>query len=64
MDVFTPGIHASTYGSNPLACAVVVAAHGVLIELGSFGKCWRPDWPHSSRTRNRYVEKVGMISLA
>ncbi len=32
MDVFTPGIHGSTYGGNPLACAVASEALDVLIE--------------------------------
>lgn len=32
MDVFTPGSHGSTYGGNPLASAVCVAAIGVLVE--------------------------------
>ena len=32
MDVFTPGIHGSTFGGNPLACAVGIAALDVLIE--------------------------------
>ena len=32
MDVFTPGIHGSTYGGNPLACAVATAALDVLID--------------------------------
>ncbi|HSD65689.1 MAG TPA: ornithine--oxo-acid transaminase, partial [Vicinamibacteria bacterium] len=32
MDVFTPGIHGSTFGGNPLACAVGVAALDVLID--------------------------------
>ena len=32
MDVFTPGIHGSTYGGNPLACAVASAALDVLVE--------------------------------
>ena len=34
MDVFTPGSHGSTYGGNPLACAVASAALDVLIEEG------------------------------
>ncbi|NVB41320.1 ornithine--oxo-acid transaminase [Pseudenhygromyxa sp. WMMC2535] len=32
MDVFTPGTHGSTYGGNPLACAVAEAALGVLVD--------------------------------
>lgn len=32
MDVFTPGSHGSTYGGNPLACAVAEAALDVLVE--------------------------------
>ncbi len=32
MDVYTPGIHGSTYGGNPLGAAVAVAALNVLVE--------------------------------
>ena len=32
MDVFTPGIHGSTYGGNPLACVVASAALDVLVD--------------------------------
>lgn len=32
MSVFTPGSHGSTYGGNPLACAVAMAALDVLID--------------------------------
>jgi ornithine--oxo-acid transaminase len=32
MDVFEPGSHGSTYGGNPLACAVAEAALDVLVE--------------------------------
>jgi ornithine--oxo-acid transaminase len=34
MAVFTPGIHGSTYGGNPLACAVASEALDVLVEEG------------------------------
>ncbi len=32
MGVFTPGIHGSTYGGSPLACAVAIAALDVLVD--------------------------------
>jgi len=32
MDVFTPGTHGSTYGGNPLACAVASTALDVLVD--------------------------------
>jgi len=32
MSVFTPGSHGSTFGGNPLACAVGLAALEVLVE--------------------------------
>lgn len=32
MSVFTPGIHGSTFGGNPMACAVAGAALDVLVE--------------------------------
>ncbi len=32
MNVFTPGIHGSTFGGNPLACAVSIAALDVLVD--------------------------------
>lgn len=34
MDVFTPGTHGSTFGGNPLACAVAVAALEVVRDEG------------------------------
>ncbi|MEO0142104.1 MAG: ornithine--oxo-acid transaminase [candidate division WOR-3 bacterium] len=34
MDVFKPGDHGSTFGGNPLACAIGIAALDVIIEEG------------------------------
>jgi len=46
MDVFTPGTHGSTYGGNPLACAVASAALQVLVE---------EDLIEKSRTMGAYL---------
>lgn len=34
MDVITPGTHGSTYGGNPLACKIALAAIDVIISEG------------------------------
>lgn len=41
MDVFTPGTHGSTYGGNPLAAAVTLAALDVLVEEDLPGRAAR-----------------------
>lgn len=32
MDCFTPGVHGSTYGGNPLACKILMSAIDVILE--------------------------------
>lgn len=39
--VFTPGTHGSTYGGNPLAAAVAMAALDVIVEEDLPGRAWR-----------------------
>ncbi|MFC2170567.1 ornithine--oxo-acid transaminase [Calditrichota bacterium] len=64
MDVFTPGIHGSTYGGNPLGAAVAVAALNVLVEerlsekameLGAYFTAGleKIDSPHIKAVRSR-----------
>ena len=53
MDVFTPGTHGSTYGGNPLACAVAEAALDVLVEEKLFER--------SKELGARFLERLGSI---
>jgi ornithine--oxo-acid transaminase len=53
MGVFTPGDHGSTFGGNPLACAVGTAALQVIVD---------EDLPGRSFESGRYfIEKLGAI---
>ena len=45
MDVFTPGSHGSTFGGNPLACAVSIKALEILV---------RDDYPKMAREKGQY----------
>lgn len=49
MNVFTPGIHGSTFGGNPLACAVGKAALEVIVE---------ENLPHRSAQMGNYLLKA------
>ena len=64
MDVFTPGDHGSTFGGNPLSCAVARAAMKVLVdehlaeraqELGEYfmGRLRDMNSPHTKEVRGR-----------
>jgi ornithine--oxo-acid transaminase len=64
MDVFTPGDHGSTFGGNPMACAIGTAALEVIIEedlpakafeLGGYfmDRLSRIDSPHIKEVRGR-----------
>jgi len=45
MDVFTPGSHGSTFGGNPLACAVSLKALEILV---------RDDYPKMAKEKGQY----------
>lgn len=64
LDVFTPGSHGSTFGGNPLACAVSIAALDVIIdedlpgrslELGEYfkGELQKIEHPSIKEVRGR-----------
>lgn len=55
MDVFDPGSHGSTYGGNPLACAVAEAAMDVLVEEGLV--------EHSARLGAHLEERLRAIEV-
>jgi len=61
MDVFTPGIHGSTYGGNPLACAVASAALDVLINEKLIEKSAELGTHFEQRLRSMKTDKVEEI---
>ncbi len=58
MDVFTPGIHGSTYGGNPLACAVASAALDVLVDEKLVEKAAELGTYFKQRLQNLNTDKV------
>lgn len=58
MGVFTPGIHGSTYGGNPLACAVASAALDVLVDEDLCGRAAELGAHLRERLRGMASEKV------
>jgi ornithine--oxo-acid transaminase len=61
MDVFTPGIHGSTYGGNPLACAVASAALDVLVDERLVEKTAELGAHFKQRLENLKTDKVQEI---
>jgi ornithine--oxo-acid transaminase len=61
MDVFTPGIHGSTYGGNPLACAVASAALDVLVDEKLVEKAAELGAYFKQRLQNLKTDKVKEI---
>jgi ornithine--oxo-acid transaminase len=58
MDVFTPGIHGSTYGGNPLACAVASAALDVIVDERLVEKTAQMGEHFQARLRTMNTDKV------
>jgi ornithine--oxo-acid transaminase len=58
MDVFTPGIHGSTYGGNPLACAVASAALDVLVDEHLVSRAAELGEHLAQRLRSMKTDKV------
>ena len=62
MDVLTPGTHGSTFGGNPMAAAVAIAALEVVRDeklaenAYKLGKLFRSEL-------NKYIEKSNIVSL-
>ena len=63
MDVFTPGIHGSTYGGNPLACAVASAALDVLVDEKLVERAAELGEYFAKRLRGMKSDKVELVRV-
>jgi ornithine--oxo-acid transaminase len=61
MNVFTPGIHGSTYGGNPMACAVASAALDVLVDENLCARAAELGDHLKHRLENLKTQKVARI---
>jgi len=61
MNVFTPGIHGSTYGGNPMACAVASAALDVLVDENLCERAAQLGDHLTARLENLKTQKVARI---
>jgi ornithine--oxo-acid transaminase len=61
MSVFTPGSHGSTYGGNPLACAVGEAALDVLVDEDLCARSRRLGEPFAERLRALRSPKIEVV---
>ncbi|SDW79763.1 ornithine--oxo-acid transaminase [Lutibacter oricola] len=63
MDVIRPGQHGSTFGGNPLACAVAIAALNVVTDENLAEKAEELGQLFRSEINTRLVEKSKFVSL-
>lgn len=63
MDVIKPGQHGSTFGGNPLACAVAIAALEVVKEEALEKNAEKLGQLFRSEINKRLVEKCNLVSL-
>ncbi len=63
MDVFTPGIHGSTYGGNPMACAVASAALDVLVDEKLIERAAELGEYFAQRLRSIKSDKVELVRV-
>ncbi|CAH0727527.1 unnamed protein product, partial [Brenthis ino] len=67
MDVITPGTHGSTYGGNPLACAVATEAIKVLLEeklsenAARLGKIFREELEKIPKSKVKTIRGRGLM---
>jgi ornithine--oxo-acid transaminase len=70
MSVFTPGSHGSTFGGNPLACAIAMAALDVLDDehlaarSAELGEVFRAGFKNIKSKKFQFVRGQGLLNAA